>query len=251
MRHKISFPVLSGQLPVNSNYRGCNTKLSCHPERSQAKSEARLGSAESKDPYLSSPMPAAAGSSQDESAILFLFFLRRCLFRRRFLRVRMGNVLLSRLPRPRRAFHFVAALVLAALVRLLHLLLFFHQLRRFERLPIKCNLGDADCSIVLPVSTELLVLLLALVVEDQYLLAASLLDDLAGYERSRPRGQHAARLGRNRQHVTELDLSVLVFLRFHPDHVARGNTILLSTCADHRVHKLSFVLLWGRGFAPS
>src|SRR5216683_5973745 len=157
----------------------------------------------------------------------------------------MGHVLLSGLPRTRRAFHFGAALV-----RLLHLL-FFHQLRRFERLPIKCNLGDADCSIVLPVSTELLVLLLALVVEDQYLLAASLLDDLAGYERSRPRRQHAARLGRNRQHVAELDPAILVFLRFHPDHVARGNTILLSTCADHRVHKLSFVLVWERGFAPS
>src|SRR3981081_673339 len=118
MRHKISFPVLSGQLPVNSNYRGCNTKLSCHPERSQAKSEA-IGSAESKDPYSSSLMPAAAGSSHDESAILFLFLLRRCLFRCRFLRVRLRHVLLSRLPRTRRAFHF-----LAPLVRLLHLFFF-------------------------------------------------------------------------------------------------------------------------------
>src|SRR5258708_39706426 len=88
-------------------------------------------------------------------------------------------------------------------------------------------------------STQLLVLLLALVMEDQDLLTASLLDDLAGYQCPRARRQHAACLGRNRQHVTELHPAILVFLRFHPDHVARGNTILLSTCADHRVHKLS------------
>src|ERR1700688_2070878 len=195
-------------------------------------------------------MLAAAGSSHDESAVLLLFLLR-CLFRRRFLRMRMGHVLLSCLPRPRRAVHFVAALVFASLVRLLLLLLFFHQFRRLERLSIKSNLGDADRGVILPVSTQLLVLLFALVVEDQNFLAASLLDDLASYERPRPRRQHASRLGRNRQHIAELDLAVLVFLRFHPDHVARGNTILLSTCADHRVHKLSFVLVWGRGFAPS
>src|SRR5260221_14067616 len=89
-------------------------------------------------------------------------------------------------------------------------------------------------------STQLLVLLLALVMEDQDLLTASLLDDLAGYQRPRARRQHAACLGRNRQQVTELDPAVLIFLRFHPDHVARGDTILLSTSADHRVHKLSF-----------
>src|ERR1019366_9016179 len=51
-------------------------------------------------------------------------------------------------------------------------------------------------------------LLLALVVEDQDLVAASLLDDFASYERSRPRRQNAARLGGNRQHIAELDLSV-------------------------------------------
>src|SRR6202030_3545043 len=59
-------------------------------------------------------------------AILLFFVSLRCLFRRRFLRVRMGDVLLSGLPRSRRAVHFVAALVFAALVRLPHLLLFFH-----------------------------------------------------------------------------------------------------------------------------
>src|ERR1700681_4208836 len=120
----------------------------CHPERSQAKSEA-IGSAKSKDPYPSSLMPAAAGSSLDESGLLPLFFLRRCLLRCRFLRVRMGHVLLSRLPRPSRAFHFMPALVFAALVRLLHLLLFFHQLGGLERLSVKSNLGDADRGVIL------------------------------------------------------------------------------------------------------
>src|SRR5260370_21423491 len=214
---------------------------------SQAKSEA-IGLAESKGPYSLSPLLAAAGCSH--GILLFSLFLR-CLFRRRFLRVRMGHVLLSGLPRSRRAVHFVAALVFAALVRLSHLLLFFHQLGRFERLPVKSNLGDADRGVILPVSTQLLVLLLTFVMKDQNFLAPSLLDNLAGYKRARSRSRHAARLGRNRQHVAELDLSVRVFLRFHPDHVARCDTILLSTCADHRVHKLSFVLVWGRGFAPS
>src|ERR1700687_3174823 len=162
--------------------------------------------------------------------------------------MRVRHVLLRTLSRPFRRLHFCAALVFAALVRRLHLLLFFHQLRRLERLPIKSNLGDADRRIILPVTTQLLVLLLALVVENQNLLAASLLDDLASYERPRPRRTSRARLGQTRQHVTELDLPVLVFLCFYPDHVARGDTILLSSCADPRVHKLSFVLVWGRGF---
>src|SRR5260370_6321544 len=48
-----------------------------------------------------------------------------------------------------------------------------------------------------------------------------------------------ARLGRNRQHVAELHKSIRVGLFFHPDHIARRDTILLSTCADHHVHKLS------------
>src|ERR1035437_3335300 len=166
--------------------------------------------------------------------LLPLLLLRRCLLRRRFLPVRVGYVLRRLFPRPLRSHHFFAGIV-----RRLHLLLFLRKLGRFVRLPIKGNLGDADRGIVLPVSPQLFVLLLALVVEDQDLVAASLLDDFASYERSRPRRQNATRLGGNRQHIAELDLAVLVFLCFHPDYIARGYPILLSTCADHRVHKLS------------
>jgi len=36
-----------------------------------------------------------------------------------------------------------------------------------------------------------------------------------------------------------LNLAVPIFRRFHPDHIPRGDTILLTTCADHRVHRLS------------
>src|SRR5437660_2521415 len=167
-------------------------------------------------------MPAAAGISHSESAVLLLLFLRRCLFRCRFLRMRVRHMLLRSFPRPFRRFHFCAAFVFATLVRLLHLYLFLWKFRRLERLSIKSNLGDADRGVVLPVSAQLLILLLALVVEDQDLLAASLLDDLASYKSPGSRRQHAARLGRNRQHVAELDLSALIFLRFHPDHVARA-----------------------------
>src|SRR6202158_5641117 len=127
--------------------------------------------------------------------LLLLLRLRRCFLRRRLLRDRF----LRSFPRPRRSLH-----LFAALVRLLHLLLFFRKLGRFKRLPIKSDLGDADRGIVLPVSAQLLVLLLAFVVEDQDLLAASLLYNLAGYERARPRRQNAARLGRNREYVAEL-----------------------------------------------
>src|SRR6266478_1129337 len=229
MRHK---SVPGSQWPVASKFQ--NKNKNCHPERSQAKSEA-IGLAESKDPYSSSPLPVAAGSSHDESALLLLLF-RRSLLSRRFL---VRHMLLRGLPRPRRAFHLVAALVFAALVRLFHLLLFFHQRRRLERLPIKRNLCNPDRRIVLPESAQLLVLLLALVMEDQDLLTASLLDHLAGYARARTRRHNAARLGRNRQHVAELHKSIRVGLFFHPDHIARGDTVLFSTCADHRVHKLS------------
>src|SRR4029077_6594551 len=123
-------------------------------------------------------MPAVAGSSYVKSALL-LSLLRRCLLRRGFLCLGMCDVLCRRLPWPRRAFHVCATLMFAALVRLLHLLFFLHQLGRLERLPIKSNLSNTDRGIILSVSTQLLVLLLAFVVEDQDLLAASLLYHLA------------------------------------------------------------------------
>src|SRR5450755_804897 len=97
-----------------------------------------------------------------------------------------------------------------ALSRRLHFLFFFNKFRGLERLPIESNLGNADGGEILPVSTQLLVLLLFLVVEDQDFLAASLFNHLAAYERARTRRQNAAHLGGNRQHVAELDLAVLV-----------------------------------------
>src|SRR5580658_4771537 len=105
-----------------------------------------------------------------------LLFLLSCLLRRRFLSVRMRRRRGRLFPRPLRTLHFGVSCGFAALVRRLHLLLFLGKLRRLKRLPVKSNLGDADRGIVLPVSTQLLVLLLALVVEDQNLVAASLLD---------------------------------------------------------------------------
>src|SRR5208282_5377188 len=111
-------------------------------------------------------------------------------------------------PRPLRSLYFFAALVCR-----LHFLFFFRKLWGFERLPVKSDLGDADRGIVLPVSTQLLVLLFTLVVEDEDFVAASVLDDLAGDQRSRTGGYNAAGLGRNRENVCELDLTVLIGLR--------------------------------------
>ena len=70
--------------------------------------------------------------------------------------------------------------VFRTFMRRLYFLLSLHQLRRFERLPIVSNLGDADSGVVLPVPTQLLVLFLALVMEDKNFVSASLLDNLAG-----------------------------------------------------------------------
>src|ERR1700681_1579489 len=125
-------------------------------------------------------------------------------------------------------------------MRRLYFLLSLHQLRRFERLPIVSNLGDADSGVVLPVPTQLLVLFLALVMEDKNFVSASLLDNLAGHECLRSRGRNVTRLSRNCEHVAKGHASVLVSLLFHPDHIAWGDAILLSTCADHRVHRLSY-----------
>src|SRR5580704_2822588 len=93
-------------------------------------------------------------------------------------------------------------------------------------------------------STQLLVLLLLLVMEDEDLGAASLLDDFARDERFALRPANLARLGGNGHHVIEFDVAIVIIIHFfHPDHIARGDLILLTTSADHRVHKSSRTLI--------
>src|SRR6266850_2068479 len=85
-------------------------------------------------------------------------------------------------------------------------------------------------------SAQLLILLFALVVEDEDLLAASLVDDFAGDARFRSGIYNTARLGRNREHVGKFDAAIGAIDLLDPDHVSRGHLVLLATSADHRVH---------------
>src|SRR5580693_5114455 len=76
---------------------------------------------------------------------------------------------------------FVFFLVLVRGRSLLYLRLLLRQLGSFEALPIKSNLSNTHRGVGLPVSAQLLVLLLALVVENQNLRAASLFHQLADH----------------------------------------------------------------------
>src|ERR1700723_1831347 len=113
--------------------------------------------------------PAVAGASCPRS----LFLLRRSLFSCALLRRSLLlGVSLS-------GFHFSFVLVLVRRHSLLQLGLLLRQLRSLKALPVKSNLGDADGSVGLPVSAQLLVLLLTFVVENQNLRAASFFYELA------------------------------------------------------------------------
>src|SRR5579871_5579032 len=83
---------------------------------------------------------------------------------------------------------------------------------------------------------QLLVLLLALVVEDQHLVATALLDDLCGDESLR-RFRELALFAADRQHFVKLDV-VAAGLRqlLDFDHVPGCDAILFSPGADDRVH---------------
>src|SRR5215471_8658902 len=126
---------------------------------------------------------------------------------------------------------------------LLYLFFFLGKLGGLEGLAVEGDLGDADGAEVLAVSAELLVLLFAFVMEDEDLGAASLLDDLAGHARFAAGAHDAARFRRDGEHIAELDLAVGSIYFFHPDDISRGNLVLLTTCADHRVHKSSRTLV--------
>src|SRR6266853_1953849 len=133
--------VLSGQLPVTY----FQFQITCHPEWSHVIGEAD-DAAESKDPYITTSLSTRCRefSRCTAAPLLLLGLLSRLLLRRRLLTMRMRS---SLLPRPLRALHFPMRRMRFSLMPLrggLNLLLFFHQLRRFERLPVKSNLGGGD-----------------------------------------------------------------------------------------------------------
>src|SRR5580698_2013058 len=125
---------------------------------------------------------------------------------------------------------------------LLHLRRLLLQLGSLELLPIECDLDDPHCSVVLPVSAQLLVLFLALVMEDQDLLFAALLHDFAGDLRAILGHADLAGLGRDCQHVAEFNLAVGAgALALHSNHIAGRHPVLLPTGADDRVHTYASV----------
>src|SRR5580693_7597839 len=122
-------------------------------------------------------------SAGDPPALANLFLLLWCGFLRRSF---LGRSLLLGVPLGGLGLVMVFVLVFFRVRRsLLHLGFFLRQLGSLEALPVKSNLGDAHRGIGLPVSTQLLVLLLALVMEDQNLGAATFLDQLPDNPRSR------------------------------------------------------------------
>src|SRR5208283_5492201 len=120
---------------------------------------------------------------------------------------------------------------------LLRLGYLFGKLGRGELLPIKRNFGNPNRGISLTMAAQLLILLLAFVMEDENLFLAALLDQFAGHQRSGLRLADLAIARRNRKHIAELDVAVGAgALVFHADDIAGRDPVLLSTCADDRVH---------------
>jgi hypothetical protein len=140
-----------------------------------------------------------------------------------------------------RLFCFWLGLVFFGVGRLylLRLCFFLGKVGGLEALPAKSDFGDADGSEVLTMSTKLLVLLFALVMEDQDLGAASLFDDLADYAGIGLISDLTFFAGNG--DYGELDLSVGSGELLDANDVSGRYPVLLSTCADHRVHTFASV----------
>src|ERR1700691_3557003 len=99
------------------------------------------------------------------------------------------------------------------------------------------DFGDANGGVRLPVAAQLLVLLLALVMENQNFRAAAFLHYLADHASFCQRLAHLAFGARYRQNVGERYLAVGSRGKtFHSNYVSGRHSVLLSTGADHRVH---------------
>src|SRR5207248_8076385 len=119
-------------------------------------------------------------------------------------------------------------------------LLRFRLVGGLEMLAVEGDLGDAHRGERLAMSSELLILLLALVVEDQHFIGAAFFDHAAGYASFAAGAGDLAIASAHGQHVIESDGAaggrrLLGFL--HTNNVARRNPILFPASADDRVHK--------------
>src|SRR6266567_3960473 len=115
---------------------------------------------------------------------------------------------------------------------------FFRKLGSGEFLTVKSDLGYPHRGKRLPMSRNLLVLLLFLVVKNQDLLGSAFVQDFSRDQRALcPRNLSVAR--RHSQHITKFDLAVLfTALGFQANHIPGCDPILLSTGANDRVHSL-------------
>jgi len=121
--------------------------------------------------------------------------------------------------------------------RLLYLCFFLWQIRRSELLSVERDLCNAHRGEGLSVAAQLLVLLFALVVEDQDFFGASLAHNLAGDMRVGLGAGDLALLTGNCQHVAEINLSVgSAGQSLHANYIAGRHPVLLASGANNRVH---------------
>src|SRR5207302_1655742 len=112
-----------------------------------------------------------------------------------------------------------------------------------ELLSVERNFGDADGGEALAMSLQLLVLFLALEVEDENLIAATFFHNAADHTGAALRFSDGPRFPGDCQYVGELDIAVLPGLLVNFNHVPGRDAKLLSPGADDRVHRL--FLLYG------
>src|SRR2546425_3393595 len=116
------------------------------------------------------------------------------------------------------------------------------QIRRSELLSVEGNFGDAHCRETLPVAAQLFVLLFALVVKYEDFFGASLAHNFAGDMRVGLGAGDLALLTRNRQHVTEINLSVgSAGQSLHANYIAGRHPVLFASGANNRVHSCASI----------
>src|SRR5580700_11168147 len=157
--------------------------------------------------------------------------LQLLLLRSRFLCRLLGRSFL--LSMSLGGFHFSFVLLLLR-HNLLRLRLFLRQRGSLEALPVKRDLGNADGSVGLPVAAQLLVLFLALVMENQNLRAASFFYEFADDSRSRLWLADLPFSARHRQYFGKLHLAVGARGQLlHSNHVSGRHPVLLAASADN------------------
>src|SRR5205807_491939 len=165
---------------------------------------------------------------------LFLLLCRRLLPRSFLWRSLLLGMSLGSLN-----FDFVLVLFRCGL---LHLRLLLFQLRGLKALPVKSNLRDAHSAEGLPVPAQLLILLLAFVVENQNLRSAAFFHEFADDPRSRLRLRNLSFATRHSQYLGELHLAISARGQLlHSNHIPGRHPVLLSTSADNRVHTFASV----------